>query len=142
MSTPAKIEALYAKITNLEVKADAALKIDVSKLEEYFDRSYIIMKWFRALNSWKKMKIITDQRAAIIYKGLYTKYAKQGFFELKSKEIDTFIKADDEYKLINEEVELIKIGISFIEQVAKALEGQKFEIKELIAWKKFTKGED
>ena len=142
MSTPEKIEALYEKISNLETKAEEVLKIDASKLEEYFDRSYMIMRWFRALNSWKKMKIIVDQKAAVVYKGLYTKYAKQGFFELKSKEIDTFIKADVEYKLINEEQELIKIGIAFIEQIAKSLEGQKFEIKELIAWKKFTKGED
>ena len=142
MSTPEKIEALYNKILSLEVKADEALKIDTSKLEEHFDRSYLIMKWYRVLNSWKKTKIIVDQKAIVVYKRLYTKYAKQNFFELKSKEIDVFIKADDEYKLINEEVELIKIGIAFIEQVAKALEGQKFEIKELVAWKKFTKGED
>lgn len=134
--------SLVDKINLIHIEAEQDLKIDLTQLENYFNRNQLIVKWTKTIAKWKRVKIVYEHKVATKYKEEYEKYAKKHHLDLNAKDVAIFIKANPDYTFLKNELELVEIAIESLKQIITSLNGQAYEIKNYIEWKKFTKGID
>ena len=133
---------LSDKINLILDEAQKDIEIDFSNLENYFNRNQLIIKWTRVLIKWKRVRIVYDHKVSVKYKEEYEKYAKKNHLDINTKDAIIFIKANEEYTFLKNELDLVDIAIDGLKQIITSLNGQGFEMKAYIEWKKYLKGID
>lgn len=97
------------------------------------------MAFARLLSRYNKLKL--EKRQYYLGQAPAEKYKEKPFhLKLTKGEVEAYLDADQELRLIQEKLEIIKVNIGYLEGVVKAINTRSWDIKNSIEYKKFMVG--
>lgn len=135
-----QFEKMNEKFKELRVEAKTDVKID--RVNPFIDfNSEISMKWIQKRIEWQKLLRIYENERKQKFRSLYEYYKTDFNLKLNTKEeISVFIESDTNYVLILQVNNLCKDIISFVDSTIEVIKSRGWEIKEYLAFQRFSNG--
>lgn len=125
----------------IKKEAEADLKIDHDNLDtaslEVPQKYQKYLDYFRQFSLAYKKK---EEEKNVKYRELYEYYRDHYSVRLKNTEIEYYVKSEEDYIKINQDLNKLKSYIEYIEGILKQLSQMSFHISNAIAYRKFKEG--
>ena len=142
---------MIVDITELFGEVESDLKVDDTQLDFEATKNPLIaakylkhlshsnMAYARLLSRYNKLKL--DKRQYYLGQASPEVYKKKPFhLKLTKSEVDQYLDADEELRLIQEKLEILKVNVSYLEGIVKAINTRSWDIRNAIEYRKFMVG--